>query len=44
LCNGHHIWFAHKYPHMFLEMIVAKRGIEWYERLSAKARGKIDRT
>lgn len=38
LCNGHHMFFAHKYPHMFLDMVIALRGHEWYDRLKEKAR------
>lgn len=40
LCAGHHVFgnfSAHKSPVEFVEWIKAKRGIEWYERLRAKA-------
>ena len=42
LCSGHHVllstFSAHKTPAEFIEWIKEYRGIEWYERLRAKAR------
>ena len=39
LCNGHHMFFAHKNPHAFKEMMIAHRGQAWWDDLNARARG-----
>ena len=42
LCSGHHVlnsdFSAHKAPAEFIEWVKEYRGLEWYERLRAKAR------
>ncbi len=47
LCSGHHTlnsdFSAHKTPAEFIEWIKERNGIEWYERLRAKAR-QVDKS
>lgn len=37
LCNGDHMFYAHKYPHMFLDWMVIRRGQPWFDDLNIKA-------